>query len=224
MSKEKSKSHTQWVPSFIYWNLRLLSQRWESPQTQLISEALVSWMSKHGLKTKDYFEENPQEITNLIISNEGQRFRDKTFSLKGLSIRGVSITKGIWLNLQAASLQTKRPMSAILVDALVNELEALGWVFLSETTAKKECLETYSRELTGEYLDSSEPVEEDNKFDKLFLELETQNLLDSRKSYTYDDLLAIKAEQREKIVNVPEADEIIQRIKKELNKEGQTNE
>ena len=216
---------TQWVPNFLYWNLRLLSKKWEKPQGQVIEEALLEWMNKNKVNTQDYYLENPTELKKLISKYGSSKFKDSKFSLKGMDCRSIYLSKKTGQNLKIASLQTQRPSSGILTHAITEGLEALGWTFLSETTAKKECLSDYETELSGELLDSSESdkYQTDDRYDKLWNELDQKGLIKENQSYSYDDLLALKAESQENIQISQEAIDTIERIKK-LTEKGDQND
>ena len=221
--KQESKSLlTQWIPSIIYWNVRLLSKNWETSQSDIIQEAVLEWMSKKGLKTQDYYKENKPEFNELVIKHGGSKFRDQ--SLKGIPIRGISVNKLTSLNLTVASLQTQKPKSGILTQAIIDQLEKIGWTFLTLEEAKIKSLTDDSIKLTGEMMDSSESVETDDIYDKLFYKLDKKELIKEGQRYTYDDLLSIKAQNEEVEELSPEveseATEAMDRINKLLNKEG----
>ena len=140
-SKLLSSSSTQWVPSFIYWNLRLLSKRWNIHQNQIIQESVIAWINKNKFKTQDYFLENKDKLIDLTIRYGESKFRDKT--LAGIDLRTISVNKLTSLNLKVASLQAQKPMSGILTQAIIDQLESINWIMLSQTTAKEQCLEVY---------------------------------------------------------------------------------
>jgi len=221
MKEKKSKSLlTQWVPSLIYWNLRLLSKNWETSQSDIIQEAVLEWMSKKGLKTQDYFKENKSEFNKLTIKHGGSKFRDQ--SLKGIPIRGISVNKITALNLIVASFQTQKPKSGILTQAIIDQLEKIGWTFLTLEEAKIKSLTDDSISLTGEMMDSSESVETDDIYDKLFYKLDKKGLIKENVSYTYDDLLALKTESDETVSSEveTEASEAMTRISALLGEDG----
>jgi len=78
--KTKTKGISQWVPEFVYWNVRLMSQQWNQSQSSIIEEGVLSWMDKNRLKTPDWFKENPTELSLLLKELNGQTyFKDEKF-------------------------------------------------------------------------------------------------------------------------------------------------
>ena len=215
-SKLLSSSSTQWVPSFIYWNLRLLSKRWNIHQNQIIQESVIAWINKNKFKTQDYFLENKDELIDLTIRYGESKFRDKT--LADIDLKTISVNKLTSLNLKVASLQAQKPMSGILTQAIIDQLESINWIMLSQTTAKEQCLREDAIIITGELVDGQEAEESEDIFTKLWNKLEAKGLLQERKKYTYDDLLAIQSQSEQEVELSPEAAESFEKIKSLLGK------
>ena len=225
--KTKTKGISQWVPEFVYWNIRLMSQQWNQSQSSIIEEGVLSWMDKNRLKTPDWFKENPTELSLLLKELNGQTyFKDEKFSLKEFNPIRISVNKRTALHLNIASKQTRRPMSAILIESLLHEMEAVKWIFLSVETAKERCLMGEALELTGEMVDSSEGerLKTDDFYDKLYFKLEKKGLVKEGQKYNYDDLLSIKSQNKEVEELSPEIEsevsEAITRINALLGKKG----
>jgi len=221
--KTKTKGISQWVPEFVYWNIRLMSQQWNQSQSSIIEEGVLSWMDKNRLKTPDWFKENPTELSLLLKELNGQTyFKDEKFSLKEFNPIRISVNKRTALHLNIASKQTRRPMSAILIESVIHEMEAVKWIFLSVETAKERCLMDEALELTGEMVDSSEGerTKTEDIFDKLLYKLDKKGLIKEGQRYTYDDLLAIKSESEETVSPEveSEATEAMDRINQLLKK------
>jgi len=201
--KTKTKGISQWVPEFVYWNVRLMSQQWNQSQSSIIEEGVLSWMDKNRLKTPDWFKENPTELSLLLKELNGQTyFKDEKFSLKEFNPIRISVNKRTALHLNIASKQTRRPMSAILIESVIHEMEAVKWIFLSVETAK----------------------ETDDFYDKLYFKLEKKGLVKEGQKYNYDDLLSIKSQNKEVEELSPEIEsevsEAITRINALLGKKG----
>lgn|SRR3990167_7968045 len=211
--KKSTPGITQWIPEFIYWNLRLISIRWEQPQSTLIEQAVLDWMNEQKLKTQDYFKENPDELKVLISKHEQHSFRDLKYSLKKFKIRRISVPKKVALNLLVSSYQTQRPMSGLLTESLMWYIEKANWIFLSEESAKELVLDEKGIYITGELVDGQEAKESEDIFTKLWNKLEAKGLLQDRKKYTYDDLLVIQSQSEQEVELSPEAVESFNKIK-----------
>ena len=229
--KTKTKGISQWLPEFLYWNIRLMSQQWDQTQSSIIEEGVLSWMSVKELKTPDWFKENPLELDKLFKELGGQTyFKDEKFSIsqwsdKGLEPVRISVNKRTALYLNIASKQTRRPMSAILIESVIHEMEAVKWVFLSMETAKERCINETKLELTGEMMDSSESVETEDMYDKLWNKLNKKGLIpETKRGLTYNDLLSIKSQNEEveelSPETIAEASEAISRISALLGEDG----